>query len=495
MTQTILQRWQKDRLHTTMVWCWYATVLTSFWGSTVISLAVPPIGELFPFRVFLPITALLYVVWAVRTREFVWGELSFLEKMTYLLAVIMVVYGVVSLPRAMNLWYTGSILFNLCFDIVFFLLFLRLCRYQDIRKTTIRICLAMLAILLALGVYEVFFGGIWNRIYDHKLRFTFFHDVLYFPSVFSYNTNDYASCISFLFSVLLMWKLDLQDRWNRRSQVGVVLAGIFSYFVLNAANGRLALAAFACALVGGFLSLWIGKRSGRIWVTVLLIIGLIGVEFANRYYYVMPQIESYIQDMITQPAPVPPDGATSGTESEPDSPPSIDFTRPNSETVTEEIFTTDEETGETVLREDSSGGVRLRLILHAGRCFLESYGLGVGVGNTSRLAQEKLVTGESGVWDIHCFVARIIGDYGLFVLVPLALIGLSLLKSVYQMVWSGIQRKDRRIVAYGILFLFVLMSYPFASTSSSDAQNIIPMWIYLGFVVLEANRKSSQLRE
>ena len=112
MTQTILQRWQKDRLHTTMVWCWYATVLTSFWGGTVISLAVPPIGELFPFRVFLPITALLYVVWAVRTREFVWGELSFLEKMTYLLAVIMVVYGVVSLPRAMNLWYTGSTLFN-----------------------------------------------------------------------------------------------------------------------------------------------------------------------------------------------------------------------------------------------------------------------------------------------------------------------------------------------------------------------------------------------
>ena len=203
MTQSILQRWQKDRLHTTMVWCWYATVITSFLGSTLISITVPAVGELFPFRIFLPMTALLYLIWAVRTREFVWRELSFVEKMTYALAVIMVVYGVASLPRAIEVGHTFVRLFNLCLDMVFFLLFLRLCRYQDIRKTTIRICLVMLAIMLVLGTWEVFFGGIWNPYYDDWKRFTFFNDIYQRLrlNIFEYSFREHDETIAYSLSI------------------------------------------------------------------------------------------------------------------------------------------------------------------------------------------------------------------------------------------------------------------------------------------------------
>lgn len=489
MIQAMIRSWQKDRIYAAMVWCWYATVVTSFMGSTVISLSVPAVGELFPFRVFLPITVLLYVMWAIRTREFVWGELSFLEKVTYLLAVIMVVYGVASLPRAIEMGHTFSKLFNLCLDMAFFLLFLRLCRYQDIRRTTIRICLVMLAVLLALGTYEVFFGGIWNPRYDDFQRFWFFDKLFQFPVVFSYNTNDYVSTISFLFAILLLWKLNPARKWDRKDVWSIILAGVFSYFVVLASSGRLTMAGFLCSLVGGLLCLWIGKRRGRALITLLLLVGLLGIEFSNRYYYLMPQVEAYIEAVTTKPAPVPPSsGSTSAPVSEPEpvSPPVIDVTRPNSETVAEEIFKTDEETGEAVLREDSSGGIRLRLLIHAGECFLDSYGLGVGLGNTEVLTVEGGEPGETTIASIHCFIARLIADYGIFILIPLILICLSLLKSVFTLIWIGIQKSDRRVIGYGVLFLSLLMAYPFVSTASSDAQDIITMWIYLGVIILFA---------
>ena len=488
MIQTLSQNWCKDRLYTTMVWCWYATVITSFWGSTVISVSIPAIGALFPFRIFLPATAVLYLIWAIRTREFQWGELSFAEKVTYLLAAIMVVYGAASLPRAIVFSHTFTKLFNLCLDMAFFLLFLRLCRYPEIRRTTIRICLVMLAVLLALGTYEAIFGGIWNHKYDVRKRFRFFNEIYQFPVVFSHNTNDYASTIGFLFAILLLWKLNPSRKWDRKDIWSIILAGIFSYFVLMAASGRLVLAGFYCVLLGMVFCLWIGRKKGRILITVLLLVGLLGIEFANRYTYLMPQIQVYVE-AVTQKAEPSPDG-------EPAPPPSIDFTRPNSETLTEQFLTKDEETGETTIRDDASGGVRLRLLLHAGQCFLESWGLGVGLGNTEMLARDRMVTGsEQIVWNIHCFVARIIADYGIFVLIPLILIGLSLLKSACKVVWVGIRMKNRERLGYGVLFLFVLMVYPFISTASSDAQDILSMWIYLGFVVLEADQRQNQLQE
>ena len=476
MIQTILQSWQKDRLHTAMVWCWYATVITSFWGSTVISLTVPAVGELFPFRIFLPITALLYLIWMVRTREFVWGELSFVEKVTYLLAVIMVLYGAASLPRAIELSHTFTKLFNLCLDMAFFLLFLRLCRYADIRKTTLRICVVMLAIMLMLGTWEVLFGGIWNPYYDDWKRFTFFNDIYQFPVVFSSNTNDYAATIGFLFATLLLWKLNPSHKWDGKDIWGIILAGVFSYFVMMAANGRLVLAGFYCTLLGAFFCLWIGRKKGRILITALLLVGLLGIEFANRYEYLIPQIQAYVEAVFQEPSSQP--------NQEPVTPPSIDLSRPGSESLSDQFFAVDDETGETAIRADDSAGVRLRLLLHAVQCFKESYGLGVGLGNTEMLARDRVVTGtEKFTWSIHCFLARILGDYGIFVLIPLLLIGLSLLRSVLRIVIGGIRKKNRQVIGYGALAMFVLMLYPLTSTASSDAQDILPMWIYLGGVV------------
>lgn len=502
MIQAIIQSWKKDRLLTSMVWCWYATVITSFIGSAVVSISVPAVGELFPFRVFLPITAMLYLIWAIRTREFVWGELSFLEKVTYILAAVLVVYGVASLPRAIEFSRTFTMLFNLCLDMVFFLLFLRLCRYRDVRRTTIRICLVMLAVLLALGTYEVFFGGIWNTSLDDCRRFHFFNKVYHFPAVFNINTNDYAATIAFLFSLLLLWKLNPSRKWDRKDVWSIVLAGVFSYLVMMAASGRLAMASFFCVLIGCFLCLWIGKQKWRILITVLLLVGLLVIEFANRYYYLMPQIETYIETVTTYPAPVLPSDSTSllpdssNPEPAPESvsPPTINVTRPGEQSLSDQFFEQDEETGTAAINEHSSAGVRLRLLIHSKQCFLESYGLGVGLGNTEILARDREVIAE-GIWSIHCFGVRLIADYGIFALIPLAIIGCLLLWNGVRLIVQSVKSRCRQQFGFGVLWMTILMVFPLASTAPSDAQDLIVMWIYLAILVLFASKGADSRAE
>ena len=55
------------------------------------------------------------------------------------------------------------------------------------------------------------------------------------------------------------------------------------------------------------------------------------------------------------------------------------FRDPASTSIGNEFATVDDKTGEKTLNESGSAGVRMKLLLHAGQCFLDSKGLGVGI--------------------------------------------------------------------------------------------------------------------
>ena len=133
---------------------------------------------------------------------------------------------------------------------------------------------------------------------------------------------------------------------------------------------------------------------------------------------------------------------------------------------------------------DSSGGVRAKLILHAGRCFLDSKGLGVGIGNTEILARDNDVIKDHKIWSIHCFLARIVADCGIFALIPLCVIAFLLLKKQIRCMNMAARKKEKRAFGSGLLLLVTLISYPIVSTASSDAQDIIAMWLFLAMLVL-----------
>lgn len=508
------EQWRQDKLRCALAICWLVTVAVSFFNAYLFPIKVPGIGTWYAFRAMLPLTAVLYVICAVREKRFFWKDSTVLEKWCYVFIAVMVLYGAASLPRALDISWTFRKLFNLCFDMCFFFLMLRLCRQKYIRKLTLAVCFVMWVVVMLLGIYEIFNGGIVDPAYNgaNCQDFTWFLSRFQYPVVFFGNTNDYALLLTFFYAVFLLiaWQEPRIPQW-----VTVVLTTA-TYFLLLATSSRLSIYAFFILLAAQILcALFRHSKAARRTVAGMLLC-VCCIQFCNQYCYIIPPLQTYVQqkaeytqavkdaekkarqdaeDNVQQgdaPADEQQGGEASGEQQETPvdlEKPELQIGDPRKVPLSEQFFETDAETGEKVLREEGSAGVRTHLILHSFQCIVESRSLGVGLGNTETLAARRGVVPE---WidkpqdSIHCFLMRIAADYGIFALLPLCVIALLLLKRIFTSLSAAWKRRDGQAAARALLFFAVLLIYPIVSTASSDAQDNIPMWIYLALVVLHA---------
>lgn len=474
--------WQKDRLWTCTIAAWLLTVMSIFLGNAVFSVTLPAIGELFPFRIFLPATVVLYVFWLIREKRNPWQEYGNVEKLCWMLVAIMLLHSVVSLSFAIDFAFSFRRLFNLCFDLCFFVLAMRLCREKKVLLYTLLCAGGAVVALCIAGTYEAFAGGIFSDIYNELQQFLFFDKVLQFPIVTFSNTNDFASTLVFILAaVLLYWG---QDYLEGRKRTWVLFALFpLCFFMAKVASARLVIMAMWILLVGLVLFFLLADKK-RSLISLAILLMFLGVNFANQYRDVMPAVKDYMQSAtIYLESFFQKEDGSEEEEKKPDKP---NFTLPSSPdtSLKDEIFTTDSETGEKVINQESSGGVRFRLLKHALDCFIDSKGMGVGIGNTEQLAKQKFAGDKSEIWSIHCFPARIVADYGIWVLIPLCLIAYCLIARGVKQLVLAIKRKEPGCGAMGILYLIVLITYPILATSSSDAQDILAMWLYLACLVI-----------
>lgn len=471
--------WQEEALWNILSLCWLLTVCFSFWADNLISVPFPGIGELFPFRIFLPVTAVLYGIWAMKGNDHFWKASTVLEKWVYALIGIMFVYSAASLPRALDTMYTFRKLFNLCLDLCFFFLALRLCRNEKLFRYTLLVVAVNVVILSLMGIYEVFWGGIFDAYNNDWKRFEVFWHTFQAPKVSYTNQNDYCASLVMCSSVLLL-SLAKTNAFTRKipAFATVVWSGVL-FFLVKACAARLNLVAI-WILFAGFATYILLSNWKKIWVPILILILFFGVIFINQYRYIVPSLQRYLADVTDENVGLEEVGSEK-----------VPLENPRKESLSEQFFEVNEETGEKELRGEGSAGVRARLLIHCLECFVESKGLGVGLGNTELLARDRQIT-DAGTWSIHCFIARIISDYGLFVLIPLVSIALLLLKKVLKELLLGWQQQNRHRGALAVLFLSVLCTYPFTSTASSDAQDVLSMWFFLASVVLFTNIEDKQ---
>ena len=131
----------------------------------------------------------------------------------------------------------------------------------------------------------------------------------------------------------------------------------------------------------------------------------------------------------------------------------------------------------------SSENIRLDLLIHTWHCFIESKGMGVGIGNTAQLAKPTAAKRDN-IWAIHCFIARMAADFGIWFLIPFAIIAFKLLQFGMGYVLQEKKKGDWQSVMTGVLYLAAVFIYPIASTAAGDAQNCVPMWLFLGVIML-----------
>lgn len=464
------EQWREDKLRWALVVCWLLTVISSFFGSYLLPIELPGIGTWYAFRTLLPVTAVLYAVCAIRTKTFFWRDSSTLEKWCYVFIASVGVYAVLSVFRAIDLSFSIGRILNLLFMLLLLFLALRLCRSRDVRRLTLWACGAMLVVIMLLGVYEVFCGGLVNTKYDNLQQFNIFFRKGQLPVVFSGNTNDYNAAILLLIAAAVVSVFSVKKEERSRGMLWyLVFLFAGGYFLAMAGGARLCEIGYFILLAAVLLYAFFSREKCR-WVPIVILCCFLGVQFISHSHYIIPQTQAYVQSLA-----------------DPDKPNMSFFDifrNPDAGNLSDEFVTVDDKTGDKTLNDNGSAGVRVKLLFHAGKCFLDSKGLGVGVGNTEILARDGAVIENSRIWSIHCFLARIVADCGIFALIPLCAIAILLLKNMLRSMAGAIRRKEGALVGRCLLLLAALVNYPIVSTTPSDAQDIVAMWLFLAILVL-----------
>jgi len=454
--KTLLKQWRSDKLKTAVTLFWLLTVFFGFFGSTIFLVKVPGLPALYPFRVLLPVTTLLYLVWAVREKRNIWKLASFAQRVCYVLCVILIVYGTLSLFTAVDYEFTFTLWITLCFNLVFFALALELCSDRKLFTWTLYCALAVTLIHMVMGFIEIFRGGFFTtRFYE---VFFFLGRNLTSPAVSAGNPNDYSMMLVFMMAlVLLYWAWRGHD--EKLNWVPVVMIPPV-YFLLGASYARLCTLAF-WIIVAAFAmyTLTSGKLVRKVLIPVVLLLAatVAFVAYGDDLQRMSrpAQQETAVAEMVMD---IPEEMVPAADH--------LPVAVPEEEPVME-----------------TSGAVRIDLLLHAWNCFKESRGMGVGLGNTAQLAKATAAR-RGGVWAIHCFLARMTADFGIWFLIPLLLIAYQMLQSGVKYVLRERKKGSRPGVMIGVLYLACILIYPIASTAPGDAQNSMPMWLFLSSLVL-----------
>ena len=453
--ETMMKGWRKDKLKLVITALWLLTVFFGFFGSTVLLIKLPGLPALYPFRILLPITTLLYLIWAIREKRNPWKAASFAGRFCYILCAALIVYGTISLFRAIDFEFTFTLWITLCFCLVFFALALELCSDRKVFVATVWCALFTTVIHMVMGFIEIFEGGFFTQKFYEVFFFMGRHFTS--PSVSAGNPNDYAMMLVFMLALMLLY-------WAWRGHVeklywlpAVLIAPV--YFLLGATYGRLCTISFWILIaVFAMKAVTSGKLARRVLIPamVLLAATMVFYNLGNDYQRMHPEhsvgfaVEVSAAEMnVAVPETVP------AAEVEPES--------------------------ELVL--ESSGAVRAELLLHAWNCFQESMGMGVGLGNTAQLAKPTAAR-RGGVWAIHCFLARMSADFGIWFLIPLLLIAFDMVRSGVEIVYREMKKRNWSAMMTGVMYLASVLIYPIASTAPGDAQNSVPMWLFLGCMVL-----------
>ena len=450
---SFLKQWKIDKLKTALDISWLLTVFFCFFGSSVLLVKIPHLPVLYPFRVLVPITAVLYLVWAIREKRNPWKAGTFLQRVSYVLCAILMVYSTLSLRWATDFSFSWTVWITLCFDLVFFALSLELCSDRQVFSHTVKCSVAGLLIIVGMGIWEVFQGGIFSSRYDHI--FVWFGQRYTSPTVTTGNPNDYAMVLVFTLAlVVLYWTwTEFSGKYN---WIPVVLTAVV-YFPVYATLGRLCSLAFWILLAAFVLRLLVSeKQVRRLLILLAVLMGIVIGVTAYGDHYTQQMNAQRPENQIVQ-------------ETEP--------------ALKDEIFTVDEETGETKLNLALSGGIRVELLIRAGECFVRSKGMGVGVGNTAQYAKLD-ADRRGGVWGIHCFLARMSADFGIWFLIPMLLIAFKMVQEGAAYTLQEMKKRNWQGAATGLLYLATVLIYPIGSTAPGDAQNLLPMWLFMGIIVL-----------
>jgi teichuronic acid biosynthesis protein TuaE len=128
--------------------------------------------------------------------------------------------------------------------------------------------------------------------------------------------------------------------------------------------------------------------------------------------------------------------------------------------------------------------VRLNLFKNALIFLVRSYGLGVGAGNSSFYMANYQVYDTQGLLPLHSWFLSILTDYGLLILLGYLFFYIMLFRHLFYR-WKNLKNLPEKAISEGLLV--GLVSFVFASMSSSSIIALKPHWLFFAFALAFLN--------
>ena len=462
-----------NRLWKVLIVCWYITIVSSVFYEYLLPIELPIGGHLFLFRIALPVTFCLFAAWVIRYRYPLFRQLTKLELCFLLLVGVLAVYTAVSVLWAIEVkrWLTKglSIAYSLCFT----LLFLYLGRDKKVFRNSVLVAVGTFAFCALGGFVEFFTGALFETPHAGGIGFTFFDHGLYPPIFCFYNTNSLAAST---FWGLLLGAMLLVEKWDglavkRRKWWNLLLIGgiALCHCLYQGGSARIASMCIIVLLVSLVVWYILQYKKGLLAIAVLLAFFqfvFIGINYA---YWVSDPIPT---DPTVSVSPTTPSDSTDAT---------VDTTAPTEPDATgpQEITTRQE-----------SDKVRVNLLLNGFDLLKKSNWLGIGVGNTELRMFEY--NNHKGVLSLHCFVAELFVEYGIFAILPFTALLVMLLVNWIALLKKSITCKDRKMFANTLFQFMTALTFPLVSSANSSSWTIMAMWMYLAYLFVDLSNKNRE---
>lgn len=463
--------------------CWLLCIAAAYIGPNIIKFEVSGIGTVFLFRILLPIVVLLFLISVLKKQNTLF-EKTKLEYCCLAIIAVFLLYGGISLFRALDFSFTFKRLFNLCFDMCFFYLALRLLHDKKLTEKTVYVVFAFIVLVSVLAFYEVANGGLFNDLYDGYLKNTWFSGRYQWPIVFYSNTNDLA--MTLVFSLGIVYSFILAGKEIKAAHMAVyVISTAATYAVTVACSARLCMIAFY-VLLGGSVLVLLCRKVKNIKLIAIVLVLCFSVQFANQYRVIVPSVKQFVSEHFGDDAHSQQgDGNNTGDDDTGTDDDSMSSGNVKDHNKKNDISLYDQFIDDGQLNRTSSAGIRTSMLIHTFKCFMKTYGFGMGLGNTEVTSAELGLTKNGNLMTaIHCFIARVFADYGVFILLPVLAAAVIFLSKWIKKIKFSLRKKSRADTAYCVFVFIFAAAFPIISTASADSQDSILMWLYLAFLLV-----------
>ncbi|MBM4760885.1 O-antigen ligase family protein [Bacillus sp. B15-48] len=406
----------------------FGFIISAFLGSGILSVEIGPIS-LFPYRVFLPIAILLFLIKWWQSRQFALFESEPLKPILFFL-IFWILYSLLSLTWAPSLFEGIKNVIFLGSGIFFTIFFVYLFNKQDDYLNLINIWLLVLFLFVLIGY--------WNYFTLQHLPLARMHDapayVRHRPTAVFTNENDYASYLALSFFIALGVLQRSKNILYKLFAGMLVISAAFQIFVSSSRANLLALA------IGG--TVWFLFFTNQKEKKFILLLGVFGFILANLF--IPDSMMSIYRQIAFQ--------------------------------VTSLFDTTD--VG------DTSTDIRINLLKNALMFIASSFGLGIGAGNIEFYMQNHPIFPTVGTLNVHNWWAEVFVNYGIFVFVGYLLMYFWLMIKLYWIYKASISWKYKLISQS---LCTSLVAFSIASISPSSIMTLNYVWILFGVAIAFVN--------